>query len=309
MNNYLPFVSVIIPTRNRCNDLMRALESCVAQDYPHLEVLVYDDASTDDTSKKVKEKYPDVHLFTVKEQKGSIFLRNMGFHDARGEYIFLLDDDAYYTARNIVSQTVDDFDKHPEAAAVAIPYIEPLRMAIGKYPFEISTHQSLRSYTGCAHAVRRKTILDADGYRELLFHYGEERDLCIRLINCGHKIILGSSLPVVHAVSPTRDLHRQHYYGVRNTLLFDCLNVPQPYIFLRLISDTFSLIFYTHRRIFKRILYVLTGYAACLRYFSERKPVSKDAYRIYRSLPGHVPELITGELPAPASRDKHNEHK
>ena len=45
-----PLVSVVIPTFNRRDQVLQALESIANQSYPHLETIVADDASTDDTS-------------------------------------------------------------------------------------------------------------------------------------------------------------------------------------------------------------------------------------------------------------------
>jgi glycosyltransferase involved in cell wall biosynthesis len=45
----LPLISVYMPTFNRVDMVQRAIRSVLAQDYPHLELLVVDDASTDTT--------------------------------------------------------------------------------------------------------------------------------------------------------------------------------------------------------------------------------------------------------------------
>ena len=55
--------SICIVTRNRKADLLRALGSCLAQSYRPLEVLVFDDASTDGTEQDVLARFPQVRYF------------------------------------------------------------------------------------------------------------------------------------------------------------------------------------------------------------------------------------------------------
>ena len=49
-----PLVSIVIPTFNRRDQVLRALESVAKQSYPHLEAIVVDDASTDGTAASVQ---------------------------------------------------------------------------------------------------------------------------------------------------------------------------------------------------------------------------------------------------------------
>ena len=51
LNNFLPFVSVIVPVRNEEKYIQRCLLSLLDQDYPYFEVIVIDDNSTDNTLK------------------------------------------------------------------------------------------------------------------------------------------------------------------------------------------------------------------------------------------------------------------
>ncbi len=93
--------SIIIPTFNRSNLLVRALDSVYVQSYRPIEILIVDDGSTDNTAEVVtrwRDQYIDascvIHYFR-KENGGPASCRNMGLSNARGEYIYFLDSDDY----------------------------------------------------------------------------------------------------------------------------------------------------------------------------------------------------------------------
>ncbi|MGH2349806.1 MAG: glycosyltransferase family 2 protein, partial [bacterium] len=89
-------VSVIIPTHNRGRSLCRALDSVVAQEGSaeqfELEVLVIDDASTDDTPELIR-RYPQVRYIPLPQNLGTSGARNVGLKEANGRYVAFLDDD------------------------------------------------------------------------------------------------------------------------------------------------------------------------------------------------------------------------
>jgi GT2 family glycosyltransferase len=86
----------------------------------------------------------------------------------------------------------------------------------------------IESFIGTAHALRRSLFLQLGGYREELFHQGEESDLCIRLLAAGYVVRLGRGEPIHHFESPRRDFRRMDHYGPRNAILFAWQNVPFP---------------------------------------------------------------------------------
>jgi len=297
--------SVVITTRNRREDTLRAIASCFAQEHRPLEVLVFDDASDDGTADAVRAAFPEARVIVGAERRGLIALRNCGFREARGEYVFSIDDDAYFSTSRIAGDVVALFEADPALAAVAIPFVEPL--ARQSQSTRAAVHfprpgEEVRSYIGCAHAVRRDAALRMGGYREFLVHQGEERDLCIRLRDAGMRIAYAGCDRIVHTVSPSRDLGRMMFYGTRNTLLFDFLNVPMPELADRLARDVVALAAYrfspatlpTKLRAFADA--ALTGW----RRRGERKPVSRETWRAYRALPGHGPEPFDGPIPEPA---------
>ena len=98
------FVSAIITTHNRCDLLVRAIESVLSQTYREQECIVVDDASVDDTS-EVCKRYPVIYLQIPKEEsRGGNYARNLGIKASKGKYCAFLDDDDYWLPTKIEKQ-------------------------------------------------------------------------------------------------------------------------------------------------------------------------------------------------------------
>jgi teichuronic acid biosynthesis glycosyltransferase TuaG len=106
-------ISVILPTYNRYEFLLHAIRSCLNQTYPHVEVIVVDDASTDPRYKDGSlEKFPRttiVHLPINQKKKYNIdaaqgMTRQEGLLIARGEWIAFLDDDDFFYPTKLEEQ-------------------------------------------------------------------------------------------------------------------------------------------------------------------------------------------------------------
>ncbi len=92
MSTYEPdVVSVIIPTYNRVELLMQAIESVRRQTWTNVQIIVVDDGSTDGTRAQV-ENMRDVQ-YIWQENKGQAAARNTGLRKAHGEFICTLDSD------------------------------------------------------------------------------------------------------------------------------------------------------------------------------------------------------------------------
>jgi glycosyltransferase involved in cell wall biosynthesis len=89
-----PLISIVIPTHNRANLVRRALESVIAQTFQDYEIIVVDDASTDDTLALVRSfESPRCRVIHNETNSGVSAARNRAAACARGEYITFLDDD------------------------------------------------------------------------------------------------------------------------------------------------------------------------------------------------------------------------
>ncbi len=115
-----PLVSVIIPSRNRAAMLREALGSVFAQegvgDIFEMEVIVIDDASSDDTPEVVRQ-FPKVRYLRFETNQGASGARNAGIQASKGTYIaFLDDDDIWFTHR--LKAHVPIIETHPEVGVL-----------------------------------------------------------------------------------------------------------------------------------------------------------------------------------------------
>ena len=277
--------SIVIITKNRQEDLRRALASCFVQDVA-CEVIVVDDASSDGTSEMIHRDFPTIRLVRHSESLGYIVRRNEAAHLANGRYIVSIDDDAEFTTASVVRQALADFD-HPRIGAVSIPHADILVSPRLKTPTPAGGGRWIvPTFIGTAHALRRDIFLRLGGYRTLLVHNTEERDFCIRMLNHGYVVRLGTGDAVYHYASPVRDARRGRMLERRNDICHGYWDVPLPH-----------LLYYWPGTIINGLIYgvktgclreTMRGYvqapAICLRSWRERAPVRGGIYRLFRKL-------------------------
>lgn len=86
-------VTVVITTYNRSHLLGRAIRSALDQGWSDLEVLVVDDASTDDTPDLMRNSFPEVRYLCQDTNRGVSAARNRGLREASQPWVMFLDDD------------------------------------------------------------------------------------------------------------------------------------------------------------------------------------------------------------------------
>ncbi|MPZ76519.1 MAG: glycosyltransferase [Deltaproteobacteria bacterium] len=120
----VPQVSVIIPTHNRVGFLSTAIGSVLQQSFQNFEMLVVDDASTDETA-NLRERFPDTRIRWLRHDKprGGAAARNTGIVHSRGEYIAFLDDDDEWFPEKLARQMEVMLNSAPEVAAVYTGYL------------------------------------------------------------------------------------------------------------------------------------------------------------------------------------------
>jgi glycosyltransferase involved in cell wall biosynthesis len=115
-------ISVVIPTYNRFDSLIRAVESVINQTYKNLEILIVDDNSTDMRYELLDEKFNNdkikiIHLPVNMREKYNVnhcqgMTRNVGVENSTGDYIAFLDDDDYWVDMKKLENQLDYMKKY-----------------------------------------------------------------------------------------------------------------------------------------------------------------------------------------------------
>jgi len=124
----LPFVSVIIPTRNRAASVRRALEALAVQTYPaeRFAVTVVADGCTDATLEVLRQFHAPFEVQTIAQpQAGAAAARNAGAASARGTLLVFLDDDVEADPQLIAAHV----DAHSRRSGVVIGHLSPVLAA------------------------------------------------------------------------------------------------------------------------------------------------------------------------------------
>ena len=87
-----PLISVIIPSYNREKLIVKAINSVLNQTFTDFEILIIDDASTDNTKQVIHDlNLENIRYFRLEKNGGQCIARNFGIKQAKGEYIAFLD--------------------------------------------------------------------------------------------------------------------------------------------------------------------------------------------------------------------------
>lgn len=108
-----PIISVVIPSYNHAHLISRALASVLAQDWPHLDIVVVDNHSSDNTD-EVIASFADSRIRLLKVHNDGVIAvsRNMGICASQGEWVAFLDSDDWWSSDKLIrcSQYFDRAD-------------------------------------------------------------------------------------------------------------------------------------------------------------------------------------------------------
>lgn len=117
-------LSILIPTYNYANYLPQALQSILEQDFCDFELLISDDASTDNTRDVVLpalERDARIRYTCHPKNLGMVANWNWCLNQAQGEYVYFLFADDFLLSTNALSMLVNSLDTHPAAALAVSP--------------------------------------------------------------------------------------------------------------------------------------------------------------------------------------------
>lgn len=219
----LPIVTISILNHQRKETLRLGLERAVAQQYPHLEVIVVDNASTDGSDRIVEDEFPQVRLIRLAENVGCA-ARNVGVASAKGEIVITIDNDVLLSDTNAVSTVVELFARHPSAACVNFRILDGagnLSQRDWCHPRDWRRFGHVEFHTDYvlegASAFRRDAFQHVGGYWGPFFIGHEGLDLALRTIDAGYEILYSPAVSVQHVVSrEARPSSRIYYTFVRN---------------------------------------------------------------------------------------------
>lgn len=168
----LPLVSIVTPSYNQARFLEATLRSVLEQDYPNMEYLVVDGASSDG-SVEIIHRYADRLAWWVSEKdSGQSEAINKGLRRARGEFVGWLNSDDIYLP-GAVSAAVKIFQSHPQAGLV---YGDAQAIDADGKPFNLMrarqyTLADLMAFNIICQpaAFMRRSVLDEAGYLDPVY--------------------------------------------------------------------------------------------------------------------------------------------
>ncbi len=239
-------VSAIIVNWNGKDLLRECLDSLRTQTRRADEILVVDNGSTDGSQAMVRERYPEVSLVELGENKGFSIANNVGIRRARGDYIALLNNDLLldpaWVERMASALDADPalgscackmlfYDRRDTINAAGIDLVKSgggVSRGIMEQDGEVFQHSEL-IFGACAGAAiyRASMLADIGLFDEDLYIYFEDLDLAFRAQLAGYECLYVPEAVVYHhgSVSSSR-FSKTYFYVVRNNLLVIVKNMP-----------------------------------------------------------------------------------
>lgn len=180
-------VSVVIPTYNRAHVIERAIESALAQSYPHKEIVVVDDGSSDGTLDLLRRlDLRELTLIQSPRNGGAARARNLGIAESRGGYVAFLDSDDRWAPWKLEAQVARFEQGPPELGLVycgrRILLADGGEMAIEpKLKGDVFEALLCRNLMPLPTVMVKRSVLDDVGVFDPLMPACEDWDLVLRI--------------------------------------------------------------------------------------------------------------------------------
>jgi len=227
MSQSHPKVVIVIPTWNRSADLRECLSSLRQLDYANKQIIVVDNASTDDSVAMVQTEFTEVELLALPENLGATGASNAGFERAlayQADYVLRLDSDTTVDPA-LVTHLVAFAESTPQAGVLTAKilfYDQPEVIwslgaqrsrwtlgAINTGMFERDAdHQSPKEVdyawsTGML--IRADFLRQAGGFDPAFKVYYEEIDFCLRVQSAGYSVWLVPQAKLWHKIESAKE--------------------------------------------------------------------------------------------------------
>lgn len=216
MNNLLekPLISVIIPTYNRARSVGNAIKSVINQSYKNLDIIIVDDASSDNT-KDIIDAVDEPRLRYISHAKnaGGAAARNSGLDAALGEYVTFLDSDDTWLPNKLELQLAS-IQSHPHSEKV-VSYAQMMDQETGSFIRPLRAKHDAESLADFLFVFKRggvytstlmmpRTLALSARFRpELRKH--QDWDLCLRLEAQGAIFVFIEEILTLREMKPSRD--------------------------------------------------------------------------------------------------------
>ncbi|MFI6707186.1 glycosyltransferase family 2 protein [Nonomuraea sp. NPDC050478] len=225
-------VTVVVVTRDRLRTLQRSLPRHRGP------VILVDNGSTDGTAGFVRRHHPHVQVVENGRNLGAP-ARNVGVRLARTPYVAFADDDSWW-APGALERAAGLFDAHPRLAVLGARVLvgpeerlDPVSEEMRRSPLGVAADlpgPSVLGFLACGAMVRRDAFLEAGGFDEVVFFFGEEERLALDLAARGWGLAYADDVVAHHHPSPPRDPAARQALAARNALLTAVLRRPWPVV-------------------------------------------------------------------------------
>lgn len=223
LNKTNPKISIILVTYNSAKTINRCLESIRKTTQAPFEILIVDNASSDDTREKIKQSKIESRIILNNQNLGFSRANNIGIKQAKGDYLMFLNPDTK-VKNNAIDRLHQYLVTHPEVGLV-VPKLEDedgtsqksvrqlptLLRAIKEYYLGIKSSYApfvplgtsavdVESAVGAAMMVKKTTYQQVGGFDERYFLYFEDLDLCRKILRVNLKIKYLPEAIIVHRV-------------------------------------------------------------------------------------------------------------
>ncbi|MBI2998981.1 MAG: glycosyltransferase [Deltaproteobacteria bacterium] len=217
-----PLVTIVCLTYNRRDFVLRCLESCLRQDYPHLEILMIVNASSDGTEEAIRRKFPQAKIICTHTNLGIFPALNLAIANALGDYIMNVDDDAYFVDSDAITRLVRAFDEDPMLGAVTCNLEGPTETPIN------GSDQYVHTFPAGFTLLPRKVFTEWVGYYpDFFFRDAGETYISTALWDMGKPIKKLWQVRMYHwRVLQGRSDWDWKFHGLRSQILVTLMREP-----------------------------------------------------------------------------------